>query len=710
MITEGKSYSNNSFFTNAFGLLRKLPVDLIQLDNSINHFDFTFRFCAIKSFEIFTLSIEFFDAEDTSIVEHFHQFSNSFNQAIVKVFIVDESVEIHSKIANLVDSIELSYVTVIGESHNQNQQYPQLTYFKDEHEFIREIKRDIHKINEALENHYHDEPTSISLKDELKINPNKSFISLNDLPGSNLAINNHLMLNQIIGNLWIDGVTKMADTNTPREKRCEEILNQSQKLDNLAMIMYNDVGVRPTDIFQPLLPALVLIFPYHYPKYSQLYGEKLTKEQKKWLSVSRSEQNLRYEHLIDGLPPEETTFIMHEASRRLNFLDSLGFFHARFSFSPVIRLPHIGKSINRVLSFLERSSSNRQTTIRNVKAFGEKLGELTITPELKEYLNDRNGQVFAISDMPIEWLHLDGLPFCFTHDVCRMPEFNSNAIVNSGIHLQRYLYEVPSDLLSKTLIIHCAAYDDVTMNAMFDMIDEYKTNFGFHTARCENISQIKKAIDDVKPDLIIFDCHGSSSSKDLSSFLVVNEKDKVFLTGDDIVDHSLSAPLVILSACSTMPNYGYVKLLSDAFMEAGAYSVTTTFLPIKVFDAAALIIRLLNKLYQLQTHPYHKNWLNLMSHVLRTSLIHETIRSAKDKLSEPITDEEIATILTKTMLFDKRKEALEDLDKLVTSRSKSGKLKLEQLDNDWLFYSIIGRADLLNFRLWTEAYRKVNMN
>jgi len=158
-----------------------------------------------------------------------------------------------------------------------------------------------------------------------------------------------------------------------------------------------------------------------------------------------------------------------------------------------------------------------------------------------------------------------------------------------------------------------------------------------------------------------------------------------------------------------MPNYGYVKLLSDAFMEAGAYSVTSTFLPIKILDAATLIVRLLNKLDQLKSNPYHKNWLNFMSHVLRTSLIHESIRSAIDKLEEPVTVEEIATILTKTMQFDQRKEALWDLDKLLSSRSKSGVLKFGQLDNDWLFYSIIGRADLLNFKLWSETYRKLNM-
>ena len=354
------------------------------------------------------------------------------------------------------------------------------------------------------------------------------------------------MLNQIIGNVWIEGVTKMAEESTEPKSRCQEVVGQCQKLDNLSMIMYNDVGVRPTDIFQPLLPSLIVLFPYHFPKYSKLFGQKVSKKQKQWLSISQSEQNLSYEHLLNGnahdVSQGERDYIMSEVSRRMRFLDSLGFLHARFSFSPVIRLPHIGKSINKELSFLEKSSSSRQATIKNIKVFGEKLRELTLTENFIDYLKNRNGQIFAISDMPIEWLYLEDLPLSFTHDVCRMPEFNSNAIVNTEIHLQRYLYEVPHDLLNKTLIIHCAAKDDVLMNGMFDIIDEHKSALGFSSVRCENISQIKDAIEIIKPELLIFDCHGSANSKDLSSFLILNEKYNSFLTGDDIVAHDLSAP------------------------------------------------------------------------------------------------------------------------------------------------------------------------
>ena len=38
-------------------------------------------------------------------------------------------------------------------------------------------------------------------------------------------------------------------------------------------------------------------------------------------------------------------------------------------------------------------------------------------------LKECTKQIVAITDLPIEWLPLDGIPLGFTHDICRIAEF-----------------------------------------------------------------------------------------------------------------------------------------------------------------------------------------------------------------------------------------------------------------------------------------------
>ena len=102
-----------------------------------------------------------------------------------------------------------------------------------------------------------------------------------------------------------------------------------------------------------------------------------------------------------------------------------------------------------------------------MEKFGKKLSKLTLNDISKVYIKERNGQIFAISDLPLEWLYLDEYPLCFTHDICRLPEFNLNSIVNNAINLQRHLFQIPENLIDKTLVVHCASKNDTVMNQFF---------------------------------------------------------------------------------------------------------------------------------------------------------------------------------------------------------------------------------------------------
>lgn len=713
-ITDTHNYTDNEFYVNSFNLLRTLPIELIQFENSIQHFEFCFKYKTVKSYELFALQSDFFNLEKHIVVKNLEQYSKFFGvQSLIKVFIIDATLTNHQNIASVLKIIENCYYILIGDNISKSTKYLSNKLFNEASEFVQLINRDKELIKIKLKSFYEGSNSDINLNLDFQINPNKTFISENKVPGTILTWNNYFTLNQIIGNFWLKQNYELDKVITSTNERGKELIEQCEKLDSISSIMYNNVGIKPTDPFQPIFPTLVIVQPYHYPKPENLFGKQIIKNYKNFLAVLNSEQDLMYQHLVpensrDKISENGIKLIMSKNALRLMYLDSVAYLHSMFTYSPIIRLPQIGKSINLELSHLEKLAPKKQTTISNIEKFGKKLSSLTLTDITKDYIKNRNGQIFTISDLPLEWLYLDEYPLCFTHDVCRLPEFNLNSIVNNAIHLQRNLYQIPENLIDKTLIVHCASKDDTIMNAMFSLIDNHKEKLGFKSARCSTINEISQSIKKHKPELLIFDCHGNSNKKDLTSYLVIDNANNIVLTGDDIIKYEISAPLVILSACETFPNYGYVKLLSDAFMQVGSYCVTTTFLPIKIIDAATVLIRILNNLYQLKSNSYHLNWLNFLSHILRSTLIYETINKSREYLKEEITNDEIASIVTKSMRFENRIEALNDLNILIKEKSTE-QITFNQLDNEWLSYSIIGRADLIFFENWLNNYREINL-
>jgi hypothetical protein len=719
LITSETSFSESSFHNKALRILREFPKDLLQLENTVDHFDFSFRFCLRKGLELFSLSDSLLSIDSEQAAQFFEEYSKEFNTAIIKVFIIDSKIESHENISKFLKKIAPSYFTIINDTDNSISKYNSENYFSDGTSLISLINRDRELITKQINEKY----PEIEIK-PWDINSKRSFFSENELVFSNLTEANYFILNQIIGNFWIEDFQRYNDDELiklklPAKQRINKIVSKSKTIDGFTNVMYIEKIAKQVSPFNPLCSTLILIAPFHFPGLNKLFrNKKLSQKEKAVLKLYTTEQRLDYCFVGDDsvekhLTKEEIAQILGAMNYRLLFLDDVGYLHGLLSYSPTIRLPLVGKSINMDLSHLENFTSSRKRAVNKISKFGHNLSKLVLSDEIKEYLLKRNGQIAVISDLPIEWLYLDEFPLCYTHDVCRIPEYNQNSIVNNYIHNQRLNFLIKSDLIENALIIHCASKNDDNMQNMFNVIDSFKDDFGFNSVHCSTVKEIKDAIDSFKPELLIFDCHGGFDKSTLSSYLILDSENKIYLTGDDIIENNISAPLVFLSACSTMPNYGYVKFLSDAFMQAGAFSVTATFMPIEMADAAKLIVRLFGKLLQLKNSVIHTNWLEFISHVLRTTLIYEAIRKEELKAGikeSEIDDHKIAEILTETMAFHSRKEAITKLNDLLKRINPNFKFDFENLDNEWMSYTIIGRADLLYFENWINKFREINMN
>lgn len=706
------SYHYNEFNYELFRLLRECPVDLIQMSDSFGYFETSFRLGLKNNIDLFAFPEQYMKLFGEKAKDELIEYSRMFTKSVIKVFIIDPSLSDHSFYADLVSKFEYSYVHVVGNNPSITSLYDADILFKDASSLIRLLQRDQEKIHLYLKDL--DSEYDIS---NLSINPKKLLFDNNPYYYSNITENNYFILNQIIGNNWLEPVN--PDKNDERlypesHKRVDNIITQVHTLDRFLTFFYDhDPQLLDGTASNPHYPTLILVGPYVSIPHGNIIKEKSkTKKQKAASKLLLCEQNKSYSYTVDDevgeiLSPKEIAYTLLEVNTKLLYLDYISWLHARFTYSPIIRLPRITKSINAEVAFLNNSFPQNESKNVTIEKFGEKISSLILDDRIKDLIKERDGQIFVISDLPLEWMYIDEIPLCFTHDVCRIPEFNNNAIVNSVIAHKRQSFVITDDIIKRTLIIHCASDSDKTMQETFRIIDSFKKDYEFQSVYCKNVDEIKDALVQHQPHLLIFDCHGTYDKKTEQCYLIIDDDNGITLSGDDIVTNGISAPLVFISACSTMPPNGLTNLLTDAFTEAGALSVTATLLPLDIHDASVSIVRLLSKLRLKENSLFHCNWLQFISHVLRTNLFHEALRYEREhgnELAIKMTHTDTAKLLSKTMVFHHRKDSIEELKKIISGRKDSPTFNV--LKNDWMSYTIIGRADLIYFDNWLKQHNK----
>lgn len=394
--------------------------------------------------------------------------------------------------------------------------------------------------------------------------------------------------------------------------------------------------------------------------------------------------------------------IKHLFQPRSLFLDIVGQLHASFKFSPYLRLPFQGVSINKELSFVGVAlnkqltfSKDRQTITRIITKIGTMLAENVLSPEIKEMLKKRPSQIVALSDLPVEWINIDGVPLGFTHDICRLPETPvTGLLTHHQINLfQKYI--IPKNIIEKTLVVY--GCQEPEFKEWQDKVNILSKEIGFKTCVCASIDEFAKSVHQHKPDFLIIDSHGGTDLSNHQSYVLMGEE-KMYPS--DIVRNQISAPLVFLSACNTAPTYNSINTIANAFFEIGSLSVTTSYMPLDIKESSVLYIRILNQLSQAANHFYHKNWLAFISHIQRTSFILSPLIGIDEKVEEMWDSaKKKGEILAISMYFENRRILYENLQK---GEIPNGfKANYSNVTPHYLMYSTLGRADLIEFECFS---------
>jgi hypothetical protein len=706
-------------------LLMGLPKNLTQLNDPFVYYGYVKK---TQAFVPHHFGVYYPDNIDYLIATNPYKHS-------VKVFLIhSETKNLQSIVSMLQNAFSPIFLIPFNTPGNEISGHEDIT-IKNPHDFLEKLQKRKEEIEKVLLTSYPKQ--QVEFRVDIKITDYHSKCN----PGNNFRAShsNYYTLNQILGNGWGEDKSKGCSEQEELIKASKESLgkppdnsdrfkilsDQLKAMTDLEIMVLNDRDVKfPNGNYEALSP-LVLIAPFNFPTLGKIYGKGISEvELKKMQKALDHEQSINY---ISYTSKSNTSFeeLKYKGSLQMAktaYLDGVGYLHASFTDSPVIRFPMLGNSIKGELSFFKPETINNtkwNNSKKLIDRFGTKLSTLIIPKGSDEDLFGMPRQIVAITDLPIEWLRYKEHNLCFTHDVTRIPETPYGGIMASFAHNSVANFEVKSDIMKRTLVVLGASAQndsDEEFKAYFAAIEERSVEFGFNTVRCKSVQDVRLQIEKYKPDFLIFDCHGGFDSDTMSSYLVINGEK---LSGDDIVKFKITAPLVFLSACHTNPNYGYLNKLADAFFEIGCLAITATYFPISIRHGSKLYFRILRNLRNAVKYPVHRNWLAFTCHVIRTSYYKEVI------------DNTTAMVLNSSLPENDKKRISEDLTKLNVTLAvhlMKPQLRVPAIDlfinemekicprdlidqgavPEYTFYTNMGRGDLIEFENWRDSFNELN--
>jgi len=285
--------------------------------------------------------------------------------------------------------------------------------------------------------------------------------------------------------------------------------------------------------------------------------------------------------------------------------------YASSTLTPELRLGVCNNDLFPITSSMGNNiRANNTTKLHRLMAkFTAKVIEGSDT--LLDYLsNSTNKQIKIVSNFPIEWTNLNGLPLMIRHNVSRVfstPGFlrETTLLQNNELHLNidsfRKILIVssfpPGDRISQDLkqaitkIISAKLtpeaekrLQEAQKNGAF--VSDFNPEIVFKTVRKKE--ELINTLNEFPYALVVFDMHGGHHS-DSQGHLLLSDGP---LYPQELSGVAAIPPIVILSACDTSPADRNHYNVANAFLCAGAKTVLASTYPILSKDAAQYIARL----------------------------------------------------------------------------------------------------------------------
>ncbi|MBP0598868.1 CHAT domain-containing protein [Herbaspirillum sp. LeCh32-8] len=300
----------------------------------------------------------------------------------------------------------------------------------------------------------------------------------------------------------------------------------------------------------------------------------------------------------DGLPmPQEDPIVAGILSVRANevmaTLASISLLCASTAAIP-LRLPSEVNLLRSLLveiqSFHGRSDNKAYRLLQ--EKYLEYAGRLNAAAAPFKDIIEQSSTITISSDVPLEWMTIDGVPLMISHEVSRIPMTPGNMLMQFSAIGPTVV--IPRSSLLKVLVIRSFKKDDPIRTFLEQSVLHYKLDKMSVTFVDVNTKQDAiEALNQFDGYVVVFDCHGTHSGNTSHGWLQIGEEQ---LDTWQLAGVAKVPPVVILSACSTSSVTGSHASVANGLLRSGAYTVVGTFLDVDAIKSSAFVGRVLWRL------------------------------------------------------------------------------------------------------------------
>lgn len=328
--------------------------------------------------------------------------------------------------------------------------------------------------------------------------------------------------------------------------------------------------------------------------------------------IAESVTHARATTEIDTIP--ENKLILDYQSEQY-FSSLINSLYAASTLTPEIKIDICNNDLMKIISSMRDHVGNKSSAKIHKLASDFSETVLSKSNALLDYISySLNKQIKIISNFPLEWTNLNGLPLMIRHNTSRV--FTSPGIIREKLTLNNHECKLTIEDFNKILVISSFPADDDISADMSQELEKtvnlfndprykaltehlakneiYTTNFEseiiFEVVKNKN--ELIQSLNKHRYAIVVFDMHGGHG-KDGHGFLQLSEG---IIYPQDLINNAQIPPIVILSSCDTSPADRNHFNVANAFLCAGAKTVLASTYTILSSEAANYIAKLYKRI------------------------------------------------------------------------------------------------------------------
>lgn len=468
-----------------------------------------------------------------------------------------------------------------------------------------------------------------------------------------------------------------------------------------------------------LIIAAPALYKFHYMEAARLPGDQTLKE-----ALKAARLITRLSTIRTSLPQEDAAILNTAIARRLMvernrelavFATSVAIKSAS-SLAPTLRLPPAVNLIRNELGMIGSCArgNNPHKAWKLERLAGraiEKIGA-SVPSGYLHFLSGWNKAIKLYTDVPLEWMRIDGLPLMIRHKVSRIPCTPGNTMNLMALNTESRHIEVQN--VARVLVVRSFLPTEHPRlrNALEVTLIERHLRDLVTFVDVSSVDGFVEALNKDDYSILVFDGHGSHSEKtDLGGLIIGGEPINIW----SLRMRLNLPPIVMLSACDTHPIDASHASTANGLFAAGCVTVLATLMPVNAIYSADFIATVLDLLFRLvreRGEVFRFDWNELVTYAQRKIYFDELNQRMTQVLNRPSIDIDDPEKIDEPQYCERRLSALAkrwDLSAVAIEQFVSRQFRYTECMN----YIQMGNPETVDLcspeymRIWQERFTEV---